>query len=256
MSMEPLWRGVAVALVSLFDKEGGVDHAATAAHAGTLVGYGVSAVLVAGSTGEADALSDTERVTLVTAVRSAVPVSVPVVAGASGAWPGEAAARVDAAVLAGADAVLVAPPRRCGDLAEFYRQVAQAAHGRPVLAYHYPGVAGSAVPVEALGELPIAGIKDSTGDAERLLRELAAWDGWTFVGSSSVVTLAGVLGAAGAILAVANAAPEECVAAFAGDGPAQRRLLQAHLRARSDFPHGLKGLVAERFGTSLAARMG
>jgi 4-hydroxy-tetrahydrodipicolinate synthase len=128
--------------------------------------------------------------------------------------------------------------------------------GAPVLGYHYPGVAGGEIAVEALQALPITGLKDSTGSAERLLRELAAWDGWTYVGSTAMVTLAGVLGAAGAILAVANVAPEECVAAFDGDGGAQRRLLEAHLAARANFPSGLKELVAARFGVSVAARMG
>jgi 4-hydroxy-tetrahydrodipicolinate synthase len=242
--------------VTFFEGEGGVDHAATAAHAARLIEYGVRAMVVAGSTGEADALTDTERVTLVTAVRQALPVDVPVVAGASGAWTGAAVARVTAVVEAGADAVLVAPPRRSGDLAAFYAEVADAAGGTPVLAYHYPGVAGGEVPVEALDGLPIAGIKDSSGYAERLLRELAAWDGWTYVGSAPLATLAGVLGATGAILAIANAYPEECVTAFGGDGVAQRRLLDGLLAARADFPHGLKALVARRFGTSTAARMG
>lgn len=256
MTHEPLWNGVAVALVTLFDADDAVDAEATAAHAGRLVGYGLRAVLVAGSTGEADALTDTERITLVTAVRQAVPADVPVLAGAGGAWTGAASSRVADAVAAGADAVLVAPPRRAGDLAAFFAAVARAAGGRPVLGYHYPGVAGGDIPVPALASLPIAGLKDSTGDALRLLRELAAWDGATYVGSSTLVALAGVLGAAGAILAVANAYPEESLAAFGGDGAAQRRLLEPTLAARTDFPHGLKRMVGERFGLATRARMG
>ncbi len=252
---EPLWRGVAVALVTLFDEGGAVDVPATAAHAARLVEVGVRAVLVAGSTGEAEALTDEERVALVAAVKQACP-EVPVLAGASAAWAGAAAERVTAAVTAGADAVLVAPPRRAGDLAGFYRTIAGAAGGAPVLAYHFPGVVGGAVPVEALPELAISGIKDSTGDPERLLRTLDAWTGWTYVGSSTVVSYAGQLGASGAILAVANAVPEECLAAFDGDGAAQRRLIVAHLAARDRFPRGLKELVAQRFGTPTASRLG
>jgi 4-hydroxy-tetrahydrodipicolinate synthase len=252
----PLWRGVSVALLTLFDDDGGVDHAATAAHAVRLVEHGMRAVLVAGSTGEADALTDTERVALVTAVREALPDGVPVLAGASGAWTGAAVARVADAVGAGADAVLVAPPRRAGDLVAFYTAVAAAAGDKPVLAYHFPGAAGGEVPVGALAKLPVAGVKDSTGDAERLLTELSTWDGWTYVGSTALVTLAGVVGATGAILAAANAHPQECVAAYGGDGTVQRRLLAAHVAARSNFPHGLKAMVAERFGTSTVARMG
>jgi 4-hydroxy-tetrahydrodipicolinate synthase len=85
---------------------------------------------------------------------------------------------------------------------------------------------------------------------------LDAWDGWTYVGSSVMTHYAGQLGAAGAILAVANAVPEDCLAAWAGDAAAQRRLTGPHVQAKSRFPHGLKALVAKRFGTSTAARLG
>lgn len=256
VNSEPLWRGVAVALVTFFDDDGGVDHAATAAHANHLLEHGIRAVLVAGSTGEADALTDTERVTLVTAVRQVLPTDIPVLAGAGGAWTGEAVARVGSAVDAGADAVLVAPPRRCRDVDAFYAAVAKAANGTPVLAYHFPGVAGGEVPVDTLNRLPVAGMKDSTGSAERLMQELAAWSGWTYVGSTAMALLAGQLGAPGAILAVANAYPQECVAAFGGDADAQRRLLIPHQRAKTDFPAGLKAMVAVQFGTPTHARMG
>ncbi|MET7424916.1 dihydrodipicolinate synthase family protein [Dactylosporangium sp. NPDC005555] len=257
MTQEPvtLWRGVAVALVTLFAEDGSVDVAATAEHAERLVASGVRAVLVAGSTGEADALSDGERVALVAAVRRACP-GVPVIAGAGGAWAGPAAELTAATVAVGADAVLVAPPRRSGDLRVFYERVVSAADGRPVLAYHFPGVAGGAVPLEVLPSLPVAGLKDSTGDPERLLRLLVEWDGAVYVGSSALVSAAGMLGAAGAILAVANVAAEDCVAAWEGDAAAQLRLVAPHVAARSAFPHGLKRLVAARFGTSTAARMG
>jgi 4-hydroxy-tetrahydrodipicolinate synthase len=252
----PLWRGVAVALLTLFDPDGDrVDAAATGAHAARLVDLGVRGVLVAGSTGEADALTDDERVELIAAVKGACP-GVPVIAGTSGSWTRPAVARTRAAVTAGADAVLVAPPRRCLDVPGFYAAVAAAADPAPVLAYHFPGVAGGEVPVEALAPLPIAGIKDSTGSADRLLAELAAWEGWTYVGSAALTGYAGSLGATGAILAVANAVPEEAIAAWDGDGAAQRRLFTPHRAAQDRFPQGLKELVAQRFGIATASRLG
>jgi 4-hydroxy-tetrahydrodipicolinate synthase len=252
---EPLWRGVGVALVTLFDEDGAVDVAGTAAHAARVVGTGVRAVLVAGSTGEADALTAQERVTLIGAVRQACP-DVPVIAGASGSWSRPVAELAAASVAAGADAVLVAPPRRGLDPVGFFTEVGKAVGDAPVLAYHFPGVAGGEVPVELLPALPVAGMKDSTGDAERLLRELDVWDGWMYVGSSALTLYAGQLGAAGAILAVANAVPDDCLAAWDGDATAQRRLIGPHLQAKTRFPHGLKALVAGQFGTSSAARLG
>ena len=71
-----------------------------------------------------------------------------------------------------------------------------------------------------------------------------------------VRALFSAVGAAGVILAVANVAAEDCMAAFAGDAGAQLRLLGPHLRAKALFPHGLKAAVAERYGTSTVTRLG
>jgi 4-hydroxy-tetrahydrodipicolinate synthase len=165
-------------------------------------------------------------------------------------------ARATVAVKAGADAVLVAPPRRGADLPAYYGAIAEAVAPAALLAYHFPGVAGGPVPVEALADLPVHGIKDSTGDAERLLTQLAAWDKPTYVGSSALVGYAGFLGAAGAILAAANVAPEDSIAAFEGDAAAQHRLLTAHLAVKHDFPRGIKAAVAKRYGTAEHGRQG
>ncbi|MGH9267434.1 MAG: hypothetical protein ACRD0D_04585, partial [Acidimicrobiales bacterium] len=101
-----------------------------------------------------------------------------------------------------------------------------------------------------------AGLKDSSGDPDRLLEVCTTWDRALYTGSSALLALAGPLGCAGAILAVANAEPELCVAAFAGDTDAQRRLAPAHLAQGRAFPGAVKELTARRFGTSTVARMG
>ncbi len=251
----PLWTGAAVALVTFFDDRGALAENATAEHAARLVAAGVRAVLVSGSTGEAAALSDDERVRLVRAVRDACP-DVPVIAGASGDWWQPAAERAAAAVKAGADAVLVAPPRSGGELAAYYGRVADAVGATPVLAYHFPPTAGGAVPVAALTSLPVAGIKDSSGDPERLLEELESSPGWIYVGAALMTAYAAALGATGVILAAANLAPQECVAAWAGDISAQRRLLDVHRSCRDRFPHGLKAALADRYATPVTARLG
>lgn len=262
---EPLFRGVAVALVTLFDAGLDVDEAATAAHAARLVELGVRAVLVNGSTGEAAALTDDERVRLVRAVRAAVPADVPVIAGTGAASAKEAAARTVAAADAGADAALVLSPPQANDPRPFYDTVAKAGSDIPLLAYHYPAVSSPGIGVEYLKDLPVVAIKDSSGDAERLLVELDPATNpnamAVYPGSSALIALAAVLGCPGVILALANAEPEGCVAAFdAGDGGGngQRTLLTAHLaqRANGGFPHGIKALTAARFGTPTYSRMG
>jgi 4-hydroxy-tetrahydrodipicolinate synthase len=253
--MSPLFTGVGVALVTLFDERGRLDAPATADLAAQLVDLGVQSVVVAGSTGEASALAADERSTLTRTVREAVPAGIPVLAG-TGAATGEQAAELTRRAFAdGADAVLVLSPPRVSDPRPYYDTVAKAAAGGTVLAYHFPRVSPPGVAVEMLPELPVAGLKDSTGDPERLLQECTTIDGDVYAGSSALVMMAGAIGATGAILAVANAEPEKCIAAFAGDAAAQKDLLPAHLTART-FPAGIKGLVAERFGTGRTARIG
>ena len=253
---EPVFTGVGVALATLFDDAGEVDLAATGEHAERLVELGIEAVVVAGSTGEAAALTPAERLALLATVRTAVPSAVPVIAGTGAPSARQAVTLTQEACGAGADAVLVLSPPGAADTRPYYEAVAAAAGDVPVLGYHYPAVSPPGIAVEALAGLPIAGVKDSTGDADRLLEELESFDRPIYVGSSALLSYAGPLGCAGAILALANVEPERCVAAFGGDAAAQRALAPAHLAARAAFPRGLKTLMAERFGTSPAARLG
>ncbi|HZD00867.1 MAG TPA: dihydrodipicolinate synthase family protein [Actinomycetes bacterium] len=253
---QPIFTGVGVALLTLFDDHGEVDPKATADHAATLVELGARGVVVAGSTGEAATLSVKERIALLEAVRAAVPAGVPVIQGVGAPSARQAAALTRDARGHGADAALALCPARTPDPRPYYQAVAEAAGDLPLLAYHFPQTSPPGIPVELLGELPVQGLKDSSGDPDRLLAEVSGYRGWLYVGSSALLALAGPLGCAGAILALANAEPERCIAAFAGGAEAQRELAGAHLASKVDFPHGLKALVAERFGTSRAARLG
>jgi 4-hydroxy-tetrahydrodipicolinate synthase len=253
---EPLFTGVGVALATQFDQAGDVDAKATAAHAATLVDLGIRAVVVAGSTGEAAALTAGERVDLLIEVRRALPASVPVVAGTGGPSARQAAALTRDARDAEADAVLALCPPRSNDPRAYYQAVAEAAGDLPTLAYHFPQTSPPGIPVEALGDLPVQGLKDSSADPERLLAELAVFDRPLWVGAAPLLLMAGCLGITGAILAVANVDPENAIAAFAGDAGAQRDLFHAHQRVKRAFPFGLKEAIADRFGTSPVTRLG
>ena len=252
-----LFTGVGVALVTLFDNAGDLDAPATAAHAARLVELGVKAVVVAGSTGEAAALSLEERSALLSEVRRQVPEGkAALIAGTGAPSTRQAVALTQAAIAEGAEAVLVLSPPGAADPVPYYEEVARAAGEIPVLAYHWPALSSPGIPVTTLRDLPVAGCKDSSGDADRLLETLATWDRPVYCGSSALLAFAGPMGCAGAILSLANAQPEACIASFAGDFDAQLKLAHDHRRTVSDFPRGIKELTAERFGTSTATRMG
>ncbi len=255
-----LFDGVGVALVTIFDSSGAVDPAATAALAADLAARGMRTVLVAGTTGEAGRLTADERVALISAVRGAIPAGVPVLAGTGAATTEDAVGLTKAAVQAGADAVLAFPPPApdadaaggagpyTASLTAYYAAVAAAAGGQPVLAYHVPWISAPGVPVADLPGLPVAGIKDSSGSADRLLDELAHYQGATYVGSSALLALAGPMGGAGAILALANVEPERCCRAFAGEAAVQRDLAEVHLQVRAGGPAELKRMLHRQAG--------
>jgi 4-hydroxy-tetrahydrodipicolinate synthase len=237
---EPLFSGVGVALVTLFDDVGQLDTDATAAHARRMVDAGVGAVLVAGTTGEPWMLTELEQAELVEAVLGAVNGAVPVLAGVRG---DDALERAIHAASAGVDAILaLSPPEHP---AGYYEDVA--AVGPPVLAYHFPAVSPPGLPVDLLPTLPVEGIKDSSGSDERLRREIAIWDKPVYTGASALVQTAARMGAAGAILGVANVEPERAIAAWSGDQDAQDGLESLQLSV-------LKERMAERFGTSPTLR--
>jgi 4-hydroxy-tetrahydrodipicolinate synthase len=253
--MPALFSGVGVALVTLFRPDGALDAPATADLAARLVDRGVRAVLVAGTTGEAVTLSAEERDLLVGAVRAAVPAGVPVLAGTGAPTGRQAVELTERAFGAGADAVLALSPPGVPDPRRYYERVAAAAAG-PLLAYHFPAASGPGVPVDLLPDLPVSGLKDSSGDAARLLHEVEVFDGDLYTGAPGLLSLCGSTGAAGALLAVANLVPEECAAALAGDGAAQVRVAAVERAASADFPAGVKRLVAEREGVSAVTRVG
>ena len=254
--MKHVFNGVGVALVTIFTPDGEVDPGSTGKLAADLVARGMRAVLVAGTTGEAVTLEAGERRDLIEAVREAAPSDVPVVAGTGAPSIRQAAALTTDAVAAGADAVLAWPPPLAAGPEGYFTAVAEAAAGLPVLAYHFPRVYPPGIPVDVLARLPIAGVKDSSGDPDRLLDEFAHYPGATYVGSSALLAMAGPMGGAGALLALANVEPERCVAAFAGDAQAQRALAGGHLALRGGAPAVLKRTLAQTHGLSPAVRLG
>jgi 4-hydroxy-tetrahydrodipicolinate synthase len=252
---EARFSGVGVALVTLFNDDLTIDAKATADLAARIVEAGVRAVVVAGTTGEAATLGAAEREQLTATVRAAVAADLPVLTGVGAPSLTQALAFTEAALEGGADGVLAISPAGSNDLPRYYGTLAEAAGDVPLFAYHFPNVSPPGVTVAQLRELPVVGVKDSSGDPERLLEEVTTWRGLVYTGSSAMLSYAGPLGCAGAILALANCEPEGCIAAFSGDASAQRGIAAAHKASRASFPRAIKELTAARFGTPTTSRI-
>ena len=228
--------GVGAAIVTPFTPAGELDPASLADLVDELQDRGVDFLVPAGSTGEAPLLTAGERARAIEAVVDAA--SVPVVAGTGlpGLEPTRAA--TDRAAAAGADAALVVTPYYYAHdqtaLADHYRALADRA-GIPIYAYSVPSRTGIALEPETAAGIAdhpnVTGMKDSTGDLERLHRELAATADAEFdvlVGHGGLLADALGIGAAGGITALANLAPERVGEVYrrfeAGDAEGAREL--------------------------------
>jgi 4-hydroxy-tetrahydrodipicolinate synthase len=180
---------------------------------------------------------------------------VPVLAGTGAPSVRQAVVLSRRAAEDGADGLVVLSPPQAVDPRPYYERVTSAVD-IPVLAYHYPRVSTPGIPVDVLAELPVAGIKDSSGDAERLLLEADLLGAGVYTGSPALVHLAGSVGCAGAILGLANVDPEGCARAWLGDGDVQRTLINGHRAQALAGIAGLKRALCALHGTSPYTRAG
>lgn len=254
-------RGVLCPVTTPFDSGGEASPERLAAQIELYQRWPVAGVILFGTSGEGPLLDREEEPPLLAAARNAVTPdrSLIVQVGHESVRATVASAR--RAEAGGADAILCLPPRyypvgRDG-LAGFYRAVASAC-GLPLLAYHIPQRTHVEMSADLLCELAVegtlAGIKESAGDPalQRALRE-AAGSGFSILNGSAKLMLGSLRGGAdGAILAVADPAPESVLAIFeahvAGDvgraESAQRALepLAACLGPRFGVP-GIKAAL-------------
>jgi 4-hydroxy-2-oxoglutarate aldolase len=138
-------------------------------------------------------------------------------------------------------------------LVEHYRHVADASR-IPILLYSVPQFTGVALEVDVVARLAehpnIAGMKDSSGHVDRLGQILALVPSnfHVMTGASTTIYPSMVMGATGAILALADFVPEACVGLYdaivakesAKALELQRRLIPASKRIVGEF--GISGV--------------
>ncbi|MCX6546331.1 MAG: dihydrodipicolinate synthase family protein [Acidobacteria bacterium] len=183
---------------------------------------GLGGLLVLGSNGEAAFLDEDEAERVVATVREHTPRDRVLLAGTGRQSTRATLAATKRAAKAGADAVLVLTPFYFKSqmtqeaLVAHYRAVADESPV-PVLLYNFTNVTGiNLAPdaVAALSEHPnIVGQKDSNGDVGQAAAIVARVppDFPLLVGSAGTLYPAMMMGAAGAIIAVANVVPDVCV---------------------------------------------
>ncbi len=219
-----IFSGVFAALTTPYASDGSVSlpdlkHNIQQYNQTDLAGY-----VAVGSTGESVLLTRSEMDGILITVKEAAK-GKRLLAGTGAESTAETIERTKRAAELGYDAALVKTPYyyktayKPDVLLAHYRRVADESP-IPVMLYSIPqftGIALTAAEVAALAEHPnIIGIKDSSGNVQGVAETIAATPPkfQVLVGSAGSVYPSLAIGARGAILALACALPEKCVALF------------------------------------------
>jgi 4-hydroxy-2-oxoglutarate aldolase len=217
--------GVYPALTTPFAPDGSVSLADLKHNIGLYNRTGLAGYVVLGSTGESVMLSRAEGDSILAAVKEVAAPSKRLIAGTGVESTAETIDRTKRAAELGYQVALVKTPYY---YKPFYKPETLIAHFRrvadaspiPIMLYSVPiftSLSLEAPEVGALAEHPnIVGIKDSSAHVQRIAEMVAAAPRsfQILTGGAAVVLPSYVVGARGAILALASALPEKCVAVY------------------------------------------
>ena len=217
--------GIYTPLATPFAADGTLDQRGLAGNVEKYLRSPLTGLVVLGSNGEAPHLEDHEADLAIKTVRDAMPKNRPLLAGTGRESTAATIAATERAAKIGVDAVLVRTPSfykgqmTTDAFVKHYTQVADRSPV-PVLLYNVTMYTGVNLLPEAVGILSrhpnIVGIKETNSEMVQFGDYLArAADGFTVLaGSGATYFSALMLGAHGAILAVAGVAPDLCVQIF------------------------------------------
>ncbi len=239
----PNLSGVMPAMITPFDKRGGLNLDALPAYLKFQQDAGMDGVVVCGTNGEGVSMSVAERKRLLEAVID-LRGSLIVIAGTGAANLPDAIELTRHAAAAGADAALALPPfffknPTAQGVAAFFRPLLDAAE-IPVLLYSIPQQTAVQITDEIIGLLAdhprLAGLKDSKGDWETTSGLISTWPKLSiFSGGDQIMARSLAAGSAGAISGSANAFPDLVAEVRKSVGTGASDTAQARLTAAKDI---------------------
>jgi 4-hydroxy-tetrahydrodipicolinate synthase len=245
---------ILTAMITPYDATGAVDLPEAARIAQFLVDRGNDGLVLAGSTGEGNALEIAEKLALFTEVKKAIGSRGTVIAGIGGSNTRECVEMAKQAERCGVDGVLATvpayvKPTQDGMLTHF-GAIAQATT-LPIVVYNIPGRTGANMLPATFTELTrrhanIAGIKESTGDVNQftaILRDRVREDVTFWAGDDFIFLPSLAIGGYGLISVAGHLCSRELVAmAVAFDGGDVDTAARIH--------RDLSPLIAALFATS------
>jgi 4-hydroxy-tetrahydrodipicolinate synthase len=201
-----------------------IDHKKLCAHCHGLLQRGVEGIALFGTTGEGNSFSVKERISaLKKVINSGLPKEMLMMGNGSNGL-GETVELAKAAIRAGCETLLIAPP--CyfkgveeRGVVEFYRQILLKCPNIKLILYHIPQLSGVPITlniIEALeSEFPLFGLKESEGNLGFLKSAAKQFPNLkVFAGNELQIIEALKWGAAGTICGLANIAPELIASLF------------------------------------------
>lgn len=240
-----MFRGSIVALITPMQEDGRIDEDSMRRLVDFHVEGGTSAIVAVGTTGESATLDHEEHCAVIRQLVELAAGRIPIIAGTGANSTTEAISLTSCAKQAGADAALLVTPYYNKPTQEglylHFKAVAETVD-IPQILYNVPGrTACDMLPetVARLSRIPnIVGIKEATGDMERLdrLKSLCPEDFDLFSGDDATACELMLRGGHGDISVTANVAPrlmqQMCDASLAG-----RRDEALAINARLDTLH-------------------
>lgn len=169
------FEGIYTPLVTPYHADFSLNEAALAQTVEHLIAAGVHGLIVAGTTGEYYAQSTEERIDMMGRVKSLIAGRVPMIVGTGAMRTEDSVLYAEAAVKAGADALLVATPPYAyptGREIALHALAIDRVANLPIMLYNYPGRMSVNMDEECLDRLGrspnFCAIKESSGDPNRL----------------------------------------------------------------------------------------
>ena len=217
--MKGMFFGTGTAIVTPF-RSGKVDFDAFERLITRQMKAKADAIIVAGTTGEASTLTDSEKTDLVMCAKDKTAGKMPIIAGAGSNNTSFAVQNAKAMEKAGADAILCVTPyynlSSQPGLIQHFTSVADAL-SIPLILYNVPTRTGVSLEAETAAQLfkhpRIPGVKEAANDfskAERMTR-LSLDGAYVYSGNDLMTVSLMALGACGVISVVSNAVPERMV---------------------------------------------
>ena len=224
MNPQPLrLDGIYPPIPTPFDAQGRFAPGALADNLARWNQFGLRGYVVLGTNGEYVFLTEEEKLQVLETARAAIPADRLLIAGTGYEATCMTIELTKKAADVGADAALIITPsyytgRMTPEVLIHHFHAVAEASPIPIIIYNMPACTGidlSAATVAAMAEHPhVIGIKESGGNVVKMgdIRRLAGPDFQVLAGSASFLLPGLSVGAVGGVLALANIAPDKCLA--------------------------------------------